>query len=447
MDYQCQSQFATDYYGLGVRLGIYFAWLGSYIANTMLPSEFTGAVDTATIFLLTLLIAMTNDSRTGTLSQIDGLTLMHMCGGTVFGVLSIWGYRTRLYSDEGPRAVRLFGGFGTHLRVAVSFAVSVFGMWFWLHGVTADGLTTLGGPDDPSDPKNPPECEVVYTFFFAKIRADSGIRYYYTVVCASCCLWFGTMFIVSCVAGLASFERFKSLFEFYHWGSRNRARYATGFNKKELRYMFLFLRVGNLVWLLFSAVTVEVTLNFNHVHGVLGGKHDGGLQLPSQLLPFTVGLFSFLRIIYFLLKEKFGAKENGVTSTPKLPAQEIEHPVDAAVVVKKDDNWYQAAGAEEGAVPEQGFPRADSYQIVARSLFVRYMVGWLPWLGLVVHPGIRARSRLSGIVERSAGLTVVSPALGVDPAYHGAQQEWQRTVYTGQPSVQSPTGSQHKTEG
>lgn len=231
-EFQCLSDRATDYYGLGVRLGIYFAWLGSYIANTMLPAEFSGAADTSTIFLLTLLIAMTNDSRTRELTTVDGLTLMHLCGGTVFGVLSIWGYRTRLYCDKGPRAVRLFGGFGTHVRLAVSLGVSVFGMWFWLHGVTDQGLKPLG-PNDGADPPNPPECSTLYTFFFAKVRADGGIRFYYTAICALCCLWFGTMFIVSTLAGLASFEKIRSLVQFYHWGTVNRAKYATGFTKKE----------------------------------------------------------------------------------------------------------------------------------------------------------------------------------------------------------------------
>ena len=232
-DFECLSDRATDYYGLGVRLGIYFAWLGSYIANTLLPSEFSSAADTSAIFLLTLLIAMTNDSRTHELTQIDGLTLMHLCGGTVFGVLSIWGYRTRCYSDNGPKAVRQFGGFGTHLRLAISLGVSLYGCWFWLHGVT-NSLVPLGSSlDGQNDPPNPPECSILYTFFFAKVRADGGIRFYYAVVCIFCCLWFGTMFLVSSLAGVASFRRWRSVEEYERWGTGNRARYATGFTHRE----------------------------------------------------------------------------------------------------------------------------------------------------------------------------------------------------------------------
>ena len=230
--FECQSQFATDYYGLGVRLGVYFAWLGSYLANTILPSEFGAAMDTSTIFLLTLLIAMTNDSRTKGLTQVDGLVLMHLCGGTVFGVLSLWGYRTRLYKIHGPRAVRMFGGFGTHLRLAVSLAVSVFGFWFWVYGVN-NYLTELGGPNDESDPPNPVECGTVYTFFFAKVRANGPIRFYYAAVSATCIAWFGVMFLVSSLAGIVSFENVKGLVGFKRWSNQNRSKYATGFTEKE----------------------------------------------------------------------------------------------------------------------------------------------------------------------------------------------------------------------
>jgi len=103
----CHSERATDYYGLGVRLGVYFTWLGSYVANTILPSEFGPASDTSTIFLLTLLIAMANDSRIGDLHQIDGLVLMQLCGGSLFGIISLWGLWHAHTAGGEPRGERL----------------------------------------------------------------------------------------------------------------------------------------------------------------------------------------------------------------------------------------------------------------------------------------------------------------------------------------------------
>jgi hypothetical protein len=232
----CQTAVASDYYGLGVRLGIYFVWLQALVANTLLPTSIGSATDTNTIFLLTLLIAMINDSVSGRLSQIDGLVLMHLCSGTVFGTLSLWGYRTRLYTDYGPAAVRLFGSYGTHIRLIICLAVSFYGFWFWGWGITGklDPLTAQHNVE----PLNPPECGVTYTFFFAKLRADGGIRYYYLIVCACCIAWFGAMVVVSGLAAWFSVSSFIGSYE-RHWANSakadalSRPRYVTGFKSNE----------------------------------------------------------------------------------------------------------------------------------------------------------------------------------------------------------------------
>ncbi len=145
-----------------------YGWTG-YVANVLLPSEFHNTSTTNTIFVLTLLIAMANDARTSTLSAIDGLVLMHLCGGTVFGVLSLWGYRTRMYFDNGPRAISMFGGFATHVKLFVSLGVSIFGLWFWLYGVVG-GLEPMG-PNDGADPPNAPRVRAaVYLLLCQDLR-------------------------------------------------------------------------------------------------------------------------------------------------------------------------------------------------------------------------------------------------------------------------------------
>jgi len=196
--------------------------------------------------------------------------------------------------------------------------------------------------------------------------------------------------------------------------------------------MFMFLRWGNLVWLIFSAVTVEVTLNFNHANGVLGGRHDGGLQLPSQLLPFLIGMFSFLRTLYYLLREKFSS----VNKTSIKEKDEANEVVESTVIVSPSHFSPNPSKLELGG--GAALPRADSYHIVARSLPVRYLVGWLPWLGLVVHPDTALKSRLSGIVERGTGLSAVSPrgtGMAPDTHYHAQFQQWAAES----PGVATPT--------
>lgn len=235
-DWVCESDRASDYYGLGVRLGIYFAWLQAWTANAILPSQISGALATNTVFLMTLLVAMVNDSNTGALSRLDGLLLMHLCGGTVFGVLSLWGYRTRLYTQHGRGAIQLFGGYGTHIRMATALAVSLYGLWYWSWGVKY-GLFALG-PDDGMDPPNPSECSKLYTFFFAKLDAAGPIRYYYIVVSASCAAYFGAMLIVSILAGWFSVERLAGTLH-KRWSRAadvdklSRPVYITGFHERE----------------------------------------------------------------------------------------------------------------------------------------------------------------------------------------------------------------------
>jgi hypothetical protein len=228
---QCQTVRAPDYYGLGVRLGIYFTWLQGYIANTMLPSEIPGALDANTIFLLTLLIAMIKCSRVRMLEQIDGLILMHLSAGTIFGVLSLWGYRTVQYTEEGPRAIRHFGGFGTHARLIVSLAVSVFGLWFWMFGIM--GHLDPMGPFDGMDPPNAAECGILYSFLFAKLRADGGLRIFYIITCICCTAYFGVMLLVSSLAGYSRVRKMVELAQNKRWANSSRLRFATGFNYKE----------------------------------------------------------------------------------------------------------------------------------------------------------------------------------------------------------------------
>src|SRR5579859_406687 len=96
----CSSKFSGDYYGLGVRLGIYFTWLTSWLANTFVEDEITGALDANAIFLFALLISIFKGSAVSgadRLAYIDGLILTQLCSGYLFGIFSLWGYRTVHY--------------------------------------------------------------------------------------------------------------------------------------------------------------------------------------------------------------------------------------------------------------------------------------------------------------------------------------------------------------
>jgi hypothetical protein len=212
----CTTSESGDYYGFGVRLGVYFTWLSSYFANTMLPGEVSGSLDTNCIFLLALLASLFRGTLSGTLYQIDGLMVMHLSSGFLFSSLSIWGYRTLYYQHEGPKAIEHFGGWGTHIRLALITSISLYGAWFWWEGIE-DGLKVNEAPGAP-------ECKQLWTWFFHTWNVDGGIHIYYIVVTIGCAIYFGIMCFIAFLAWFL---------KIYRRGLIENIRYQTGLHETE----------------------------------------------------------------------------------------------------------------------------------------------------------------------------------------------------------------------
>ena len=113
--------------------------------------------------------------------------------------------------------------------------------------------------------------------------------------------------------------------------------------------------------MIFTVLCVEFTLNFNHVAGVLARQ---GNAVPGQLLPLLVGLFSLVRLLWIIYREKV---------------------------------------VERGASPNSGSPdmqnastTRSSRPATVGSIFYGLTTAWLPWLncfeawikfgGLDAHP-------------------------------------------------------------
>ena len=191
-------------------------------ANSFMPNEVAGALDTNAIFLFANIVAMVRCTITGILTQLDTLMLMHLSGGTVFSVLSLWGYRTCHYKTEGPKGIRHFGGVGTHLRLLLSMAVACYGLWFWMIGIRPHSTSMDDGP-----------CATVYTFMFAKVRAAGGVRVFYIMVCIMCIIYFGIMLLASSIAGYARLAKIIRLAKLGKWRTTTRLHYATGLRQKQ----------------------------------------------------------------------------------------------------------------------------------------------------------------------------------------------------------------------
>jgi hypothetical protein len=230
----CSSKFSADYYGIGPRLGIYFVWLTSLLANTFIEEEISGALDTNSIFLFALLVSIfIGSARSGVaqLAYIDGLVLMQLCAGFLFGTLSIWGYRTTRYQKEGPRAVRHFGKIGTHCRLLLATAISIYGIWFWTYGIRYDRGHGLQRVTDENGNPRSPKCYPVYIFFFAKLNVLKGIRIVYVIMTTCTAAYYVTM-LLAAVA-----ERIRHLIEVIRQERgherRETFKYETGLTKKE----------------------------------------------------------------------------------------------------------------------------------------------------------------------------------------------------------------------
>ncbi|OCT50383.1 hypothetical protein CLCR_07054 [Cladophialophora carrionii] len=375
-DYECESARAADYYGIGVRLvirdpqGIYFSWITGWVANSFVAGDIGGALDTNAIFLFANLVAMVRCTITKVLTQLDCVILMHLSGGTVFSVLSLWGYRTCHYLGEGHKGIRHFGGFGTHLRLLLSMAVAVYGLWFWIIGIEPDttGVNVDAGP-----------CKTVYTFMFAKVRADGGIRIFYIAICVGCVTYFGIMLLASTLALYARLAKAANLAKQGKWRTSTRLHYATGLDHKEI---FYFLRIGNLIWILWSMILVECTLNFNHVKAVLGPGNR--IFFPSQLIPMIIGCFSFVRLMYKVLEQwRDPDDEPSLPNDPRLTGTRQEFPGTKRffkVFAPPTNALNRRPQLPEDMPPED----TDMDELLqGEPIRLRYLVTWLPWLSLL----------------------------------------------------------------
>lgn len=202
----------NDFYGIGVRMGIYLAWLTSWcvtyisafsktaicehnadhtrIANNFLASEISGSLDTNAVFLLAIFVTIMFNSIWHQLRMIDALVLLHLCYGFLFGVMSLWGYRTMYYHRTGPKGRGKFGGFGTHMRLFLMTAISGYAVWFWFEGLD-DGLIECDKRE---------ACGGLQSFFFVKVRLDGWYRTFYKVGAIICVLYYGIMCVAAILA-------------------------------------------------------------------------------------------------------------------------------------------------------------------------------------------------------------------------------------------------------
>lgn len=151
---QCIVEGNSDLYGPGIRLGVYLQWITSLIANHHAHESIRSNLETNTLFLLAIFIAAVVATAQSSLESAEILIFLHLCYGSIFSILSIWGYRIR---SQAEGAVR-FPVAGSAFRLTLVTIISIYSIWCWFSGIRR--ATTEGCP--------------TYTFIFCKL--DIGPR-------------------------------------------------------------------------------------------------------------------------------------------------------------------------------------------------------------------------------------------------------------------------------
>lgn len=95
-----------DFYGLGIRIGVYLQWFSSWISNTVNPSAAATNHDANTIFLIAVLSALaTALTKASELRLVEMYIMLLLSSGFVFTVLSILGLRLHFLQ---PLTLKLF---------------------------------------------------------------------------------------------------------------------------------------------------------------------------------------------------------------------------------------------------------------------------------------------------------------------------------------------------
>jgi hypothetical protein len=224
-NYTCNTDFSVDLYGLGVRLGYYFNWASGWTANNFVPDEIAGAQDSNSVFLLGLLASLLRGTSTRVLTRLDGLVLLELAAGSIWSVLSLWGYRTCVYKREKLHGISLFGGFGTHFRLVLSTMMASYGLWFFIVGIDDQNDHNLR----LSSNAGPGRCDKIYVLGVRLFK----IRPVGIVLCLISLVYCGTMLIVSSVAGITRLWKIGWLMQHGQHSSSSQLRYISGLGEQQ----------------------------------------------------------------------------------------------------------------------------------------------------------------------------------------------------------------------
>jgi hypothetical protein len=149
--------------------------------------------------------------------------------------------------------------------------------------------------------------------------------------------------------------------------------------------MFIFLATGNLLWIIWSMIMIEMTLNYNHVANVLG--ENGRIFFPSQLIPLTISVCGFFRVVYLRWEQwRNPGFKPSLADDPPVPQKQSTIPKG-----KSFFKMFSPGTLPPGAITPGGGDVQESVKMVfedsdldpdmeGQPAWWRYLASWLPWL-------------------------------------------------------------------
>ena len=151
----------------------------------------------------------------------------------------------------------------------------------------------------------------------------------------------------------------------------------------RLTHWYIAISAFNLFWIVFSMICIEFTLNLNHVRNVISLSD----MSPGQLIPLLIGVASLLRVSYVIFRNKMGWTRDKEETTPSAEGDSnMKYMKGLGPTMTNTNSTYSPPRKNALSEPETiaNLPprRAIGPFRPRRRLLHRFLLAWLPWLGL-----------------------------------------------------------------
>ncbi|KAL8678312.1 MAG: hypothetical protein Q9186_005332 [Xanthomendoza sp. 1 TL-2023] len=318
---QCPNEGNPDFYGLGIRVGIYLQLATAIFARYFHPEAIPENLTANAIFLLALYVAVATATLGPGLRSEEIVILLQLCFGFLLSVLSILGGRDA--SDETAKRPDILRPppIASFLRLMLTVAIGAYAVWFWFPG--KDKTKIEGCP--------------AYMFFLTKTSIYGGVRIFFqiqliffVVPVGALFLWqssISLLFYISTLTAALSVSTHPTIALLVWWAkvcaldtdtvvglgsdaSKLGHLCRTDYVRSSLRLSStriikmtnLMVPLVNAVCFLWTVLSVELTPRFNRINGVYDVRSTG------QLIPFVIGLVRLVSLCHGIVVGYFNTR-------------------------------------------------------------------------------------------------------------------------------------------